>query len=478
MGMKTLPLVGLAVCVFATTIAGLACVGDDPSSSLSTPTPDSGGGDTSTPEDSSTNGNDAGSEAAAPIAFVDVSAGNAFACAVRSDGSVVCWGRSATAETGQPAAGGATCAGVACRLPSVVAGITDAAKIASGPHQSCVVTKTGKVLCWGANDDGVLGRPINAEPDCGGGHTCTPTPKEVAGVIDAVGVAVTRSSACAWNAAGAVTCWGNNRVGALGRGTHTDEVLGPGASTSLNGGGAGAALLAGNAHIVSQWCASRLDGTVTCWGRNTVGEVGKPGPSSEFCQYSGFSETGTYCIDTPSTVKVGGGADLTPVSSIAATDGATCVSAGAKVYCWGANGHGIPAANVPTGQELAPIERTGAAGLSALSGSYVHVCGIAVAGDVKCWGENNYGGLGVQPSAANETCVNGPCLSTPVAVTLPQVMAKKVVAGVYASYVLTPEGKIFAWGLNNRGQLGHLPRTTENGCTQACNPAPEEVAMP
>ena len=114
-----------------------------------------------------------------------------------------------------------------------------------------------------------------------------------------------------------------------------------------------------------------------------------------------------------------------------------------------------------------------------MSGTYVHVCGITGTGDVKCWGENNFGNLGVQLAAANETCANGPCLSTPTPVTLPAgVKAKKVVAAAYTSYVLTPEGRIFAWGLNNRGQLGHLPRPTENACAQSCNALAEEVLVP
>ena len=453
----------------------VACVGDDPVSS--TPIPDGGGGgDTSTPaEDSSTGGNDAGKEASVQLPFADVSGGEGFACAVRTDGSVVCWGHNAFGQTGQPLAGGETCGNAPCRLPTVVAGITNAAKIASGPLQSCVVTTAGKVVCWGANDDGVLGRPINAESPCNG-HTCTPTPKEVDGIVDAVGVAVARSSACAWNAAGAVTCWGHNRVGALARGSHTDTVLGPGAATALTGS---AVSMAANHHIISQWCAARLDGTVNCWGRNTVGEVGKAGPTSAFCPYAGFSETGTYCIDAPHTVKSDAGANLTPVTSIAATDGATCVSTGATVYCWGANGHGIPASNNPPNRELAPIVRAEAAGLSALSGSFVHVCGINDTGDVRCWGENNYANLGVAPGATTEDCVNGKCASTPVTVTLPVgVKAKKVVAAVYTTYVLTPDGKLYAWGLNQRGQLGHLPRTTENQCTEPCSPLAEEVLVP
>lgn len=467
-------LVGLASAAAAAVV--IACVGDDPIPGT-TPTTDAGGADTNSPADDSGSNNDAGKDATAQIPFADVSAGEDFACAVRIDGSVVCWGYSAFGQTGQPSAGGETCGNAPCRLPTVVPGITNAAKIASGPIQSCVVTTAGKVLCWGANDDGVLGRALNAEPDCGGGHSCSPTPKEVAGVVDAVGVAVARSSACAWTAAGAVTCWGHNRVGALARGNHTDEVLAPGTASALTG--SPPTLLAGNHHTISQWCAARLDGTVSCWGRNTVSEIGKPGPSSAFCTFSGFSDTGTYCVSVPQTVKTDAGANVTPVSSIAATDGATCVSAGPSVYCWGANGHGIAASNNPPSRELEPYARPEAAGLSALSGTFVHVCGIDGTGDVKCWGENNYANLGIAPNAPTENCVNGKCASTPVTVTLPPgVKAKKVVAAVYASYVLTPEGKLYAWGHNQRGQLGHLPRSTENQCTEPCNPAAEEVLLP
>jgi hypothetical protein len=171
------------VALVASAVATFACVGDDPVAS--NPTVDGGGGsETSNTTDSG------GGDGGTAIAIVDVSSGDHFACAVRADGSVVCWGTNAFGEAGQPAAGGEQCDGTPCRLPSVVAGITDAAKIASGSHQSCVATKAGKVLCWGANDDGVLGHPPSQDTDCGGGKKCNEKPTEVANVSGAIGVAV------------------------------------------------------------------------------------------------------------------------------------------------------------------------------------------------------------------------------------------------------------------------------------------------
>lgn len=354
----------------AVMIAIAACVGDDPVTST-TPAGD-GGGDPNTPVDSGVDsGGDAStSDAQSKVAVVDVSGGDGFGCAVRADGSVVCWGRNALGETAQPLAGGAICDGVPCRLPTQVAGITDGAKIASGPHQTCVATKAGKVLCWGANDDGVLGHPTTQDVDCGGGQFCNLTPTEVPNVSGAVGVAVGRTNACAWNATGNVTCWGHNRVGGLARGAPVDQVFAAGPSTAITTNGP--TMMSVDSYGTGHYCAIRADGTVACWGRNNAGELGVASDTSPVCNYA--PSGAERCEGTPRTVKNAADASIQTATSVASTDGATCVSINTDVYCWGYQGHAIAAAPQAPSSVL-PTIRNGATGLSALSGSFTHVAG-------------------------------------------------------------------------------------------------------
>lgn len=97
--------------------------------------------------------------------------------------------------------------------------------------------------------------------------------------------------------------------------------------------------------------------------------------------------------------------------------------------------------------------------------------------EVKCWGENSFAELGVEPSATSDGCPGPtPCKATPVLVA--GLQAKKVAAGPGVSFAITLDDKVVAWGANRRGQLGHLPRAGENKCLRPCNPTFEEVVMP
>lgn len=82
------------------------------------------------------------------------------------------------------------------------AGIADAVNLAVGPDHSCVVTKDGRLRCWGNNDDGRLGvGPIGDQL----------TPVEVSGPSHA--------------------CWGRNEAGQLGRPT-TEKCRSSGTSSA------------------------------------------------------------------------------------------------------------------------------------------------------------------------------------------------------------------------------------------------------
>jgi alpha-tubulin suppressor-like RCC1 family protein len=66
------------------------------------------------------------------------------ACALRSGGSVACWGGS---DPGQDDAGLPQSA-----VPVAVKGLTDAVAIAAGGDRTCVLRRSGTVACWGIGD--------------------------------------------------------------------------------------------------------------------------------------------------------------------------------------------------------------------------------------------------------------------------------------------------------------------------------------
>lgn len=75
-----------------------------------------------------------------------VAAGHAFSCALRRDGTVVCWGGGAAAMIGRGGIRRTGGVGVA-----TVPGLEPATSITAGDDFACAVLTDGRVMCWGAN---------------------------------------------------------------------------------------------------------------------------------------------------------------------------------------------------------------------------------------------------------------------------------------------------------------------------------------
>jgi hypothetical protein len=126
-------------------------------------------------------------------------------------------------------------------------------------------------------------------------------------------------------------------------------------------------------------CAVGADNTVACWGRNNLGQLGR-----------GSLTPATSAA--PVTVTVGA-----PVAKVAAGKAFACAltTAGA-VWCWGDNAAG------QVGDANAASPRTSAVQVSGLGGTAVdvvaggsHACAVLSTGDVRCWGDNSFGQLGM-----------------------------------------------------------------------------------
>jgi hypothetical protein len=93
----------------------------------------------------------AGDPAAVPSGALELSVGQAHACARLEDGTVTCWGRADIAQgTGSPFAV-TRCNGVACQpRPEPAVGPLDVSTIATGGATTCVGTEQQQVQCWGA----------------------------------------------------------------------------------------------------------------------------------------------------------------------------------------------------------------------------------------------------------------------------------------------------------------------------------------
>jgi alpha-tubulin suppressor-like RCC1 family protein len=179
-------------------------------------------------------------------------------CAVRKDGSVLCWGSNSKGEMGNGT-------DKHQRDPAPVPGITDARRIAAGEHFFCAALATGKVTCWG---DGMLYFIVTTEAEA-----ARRRPLVVKGVEDAVQLAAGDHHGCALQKGGTVVCWGMNSEGVLGTfGIRHEpaQIAGVGNAVEIACGGSTA-------------CVRTRGGQVLCWGSNGAGQLGvqEPGATTE-----------------------------------------------------------------------------------------------------------------------------------------------------------------------------------------------------
>lgn len=187
---------------------------------------------------------------------VKVVDGGGPACALRRDGTVLCWGSDISGKTMDVLA------------PAPVAGITDAVDLSVDDGMACVIHRDGDVSCWGSvqivTDDYTQ---------------ASATPVKIPGVHKAVEVAIAASAAIALLEDGTVMGWGasdaQTAILEQIQGPHDPRV------TSYDDGVPPAVFpgLTGIASVRAQYrtmCALRAtDGSVVCWGRNDVGELGQ-----------------------------------------------------------------------------------------------------------------------------------------------------------------------------------------------------------
>jgi len=255
----------------------------------------------------------AGACALAPVAVenlsqvVSVAAGVEHTCALLSGGSVACWGDNSYGELGNGGfAGPDTCGTLPCaQSPVMVPNLSGVASIAAGGYHSCAVLTDRTVECWGRNDSGELGLGLATGPQsCLKGTYCATAPTPVPGLTGVVALALGNAHSCALLADRTVQCWGLAGGGELGNGNSTGPDACNGASPPAACSTSPVKVSALD-HVVQlaagslSSCAVLSNGTVDCWGDNTLGELGdgtSEGP--EQC-------AGAPCSTTPVLVGLG-----------------------------------------------------------------------------------------------------------------------------------------------------------------------------
>lgn len=149
-----------------------------------------------------------------------------------------------------------------------------------------------------------------------------------------------------------------------------------------------------------------------------------------------------------------------PFEAITAGRGFTCeLRADQTAFCWGDDTYGQLGAgtaarvcgrggDAPGECSRTPIAVAGEHRFTAISAGYAHVCAIDTAGDVFCWGENQFSQLGVPDTG--EVCGRGDrshsCSRAPVHVAM-AAPAVSIGAGEHITCAVDAEGAAWCWGM-------------------------------
>ncbi|MCB9657713.1 MAG: hypothetical protein H6726_08715 [Sandaracinaceae bacterium] len=443
--------------------------------------------------------------------FTALEAGDDHTCGLRTDGSLMCWGRNDGGQLGRGSV--APYAG----LGPVTSGLVFERVVAAG-RTTCALDDAGDVLCWGRNTDGqvgdrtstarsvptrVLGFETTRALGGGGGRPCavlstgdvtcwgdgTPTPEaQDAGAV-AVAVASGGRHRCIVTEDEGVRCWGSNENGQLGRGTTTGSgepagdvtlpavrALDAAADTTcavttagevLCWGNNSARLLATDSVAISNTpvsiptlddavqvalsgshaCARRADGRIRCWGTGTYGELGD-GTAAD-----ALEPVDVATIDDALVVGVG--------------ETFSCaLRASGQVWCWGRGDLGQLGAGLTRTQAATPTRVLGLTDIVQLAVSGAGACALDRTGEVHCWGENRSGQLGDGGAGGNAFS----------AVVVPGLPATAITAHANTRCALDVDAAVRCWGESGAGNAGvvvtNCPGYCDgNGCYSRC-PAP------
>ena len=184
-----------------------------------------------------------------------ISAGDGHSCAVKTDGSLWCWGANYQGELGDGTLTSRTAPTPVLDLPSEVASVS------AGSSDTCAVMTDGTVWCWGNDGLGALGDGTSGPLQL--------VPVRVELELGARAVSAGYTHTCALATDGSVWCWGDDSEGEVdGVPEACDAARCPSPLPTRVSG-----LPSGVVAITAGYfwsCALEHDGTVWCWG----GELG------------------------------------------------------------------------------------------------------------------------------------------------------------------------------------------------------------
>lgn len=330
----------------------------------------------------------------------ELTAGTHHTCGLDASNNVTCWGLSAEKQSGETSGsdyqtpGNSISGGAGKRRTAHALGSTHSCMLTNLVTDNTV--ETGDVFCWGDNRRGALGMGEVGGPLIGAPFA----PLDFGNVRDMSYLVSRGDMACAWNKLSALFselyCWGHDPTGLM---FEWDESLpederiqwtpeevrdwGDAAQAGLKEAVIDVGL--GDEHA----CVLQESGKVTCWGRNTYGQLGAP-------------DIARASVDAPHEVQI-----FTGARQLVTGRAHNCVRTDNTIHCWGDNRRGqvgqVDSAGVVVGKHAvtSPYEVLGNGDgflVEALAAGDENTCALLRPSNmldaptsIHCWGANDVG---------------------------------------------------------------------------------------
>jgi alpha-tubulin suppressor-like RCC1 family protein len=391
-------------------------------------------------------------------AATQVTAGFGHTCAVLDNGSAKCWGYNQHGQLGlgdtSNRGDGSSEMGSALAAIDLGLGRTAVELVASFYH-TCARLDNGAVKCWGDNQYGKLGvGDTSGRGDQGGEMGDNLAAVDLGTGSVAAQVTAGGQFTCARLGTGSVKCWGMGGYLGLGdttsRGDSSNQMGDNLPAVDLGTGRTAIEIASGGNHT----CARLDNGLVKCWGSSQYGQLGL---GDTIFRGDGNGEMGDNLM--PLDFGVG----LRAVEIVAGW-GFNCARLdNGSVKCWGQNNFGqLGLGDVANrgdgagemGDQLPAVNLgTGRTAVAVAAGTY-HACAILDNGSVKCWGNNDPGELGVGDTGHRGDSAGELGDALPAVDLGTGRSAVAITAGSYDTCALLDNGAVKCWGANGYGELG------------------------
>jgi alpha-tubulin suppressor-like RCC1 family protein len=212
---------------------------------------------------------------------VTMAGGDWHMCALRTSHTVWCWGAADHGELGDGTFGddrGNRMKPVEVRTAS--GPLTGVKAIAAAYDETCALRTNGTMWCWGFDTFGQVGDGTTGDPTTGSRPFAVEVVGPTGGHLGSVtAIATGYLFSCALRVDGSLWCWGDNQYGQIGDGAH-----GGGGSLHVRLRPVRVLTAAGPLTDVrqidagqDQACARRGDRSLWCWGNNQFGQLGTGG---------------------------------------------------------------------------------------------------------------------------------------------------------------------------------------------------------